>query len=97
MEIFRPNSLKKLDDEIECLVDQLSNMTNKQDENYEAVAKNLQRLMEARERKNDRVISSDTLVAAAINIIGMLIVLNFEKTGVITSRAFSLIGKKSLK
>jgi len=95
MDIFRPKGLRKLDDEIERLVDQLG-MTSIDDENYEKIAKNLQKLTEARERKNDRVISSDAILAASINIVAMLLILNFEKAGVITSKAFNLVGRKNL-
>ena len=95
MEIFRPKGMTMLDIEIERLVKTLSNLEPSEEE-YETVAKNLQKLTEARERKNDRTISNDTLVAVTVNIITMLLILNYEKTGVITTKAFNLFGRKTL-
>lgn len=93
MNNFRPKSLNDLDDEIGRLVSKLSSMPP-EDEDYTKVAKNLQTLMDARERRNDRVISADAIFAASVNIASLLLVLYFEQTGVITSKAFSLIGRK---
>jgi hypothetical protein len=90
---LRPKGLKVLDDEIERLANQLGNMSPV-DKNYITIADNLRILCEAREKKNDRVISNEALLAAAVNIIGILAVLNYEKAGIITSKAFNLIGWK---
>lgn len=91
--IFRPEGLKAIDKEIERLANQLGNMSPVE-KDYATVVDNLKVLCEAREKKNDRVISSEALLTAAVNIIGILAVLNFEKAGVITSKAFNLIGMK---
>lgn len=92
MNIFRPKSLNMLDEEIERLVEKLG-MTPPEDDNYPKIAKNIQTLMDARERRNDRVISNEAIFAAIVNVVSILIVLNYEKTGVITSKAFSF-GRK---
>lgn len=89
--LFRPKGLKAIDNEIERLANQLSCMST-EDPNYAKVADNLKVLCEAREKKNSSDISAEVLLAAAVNIAGLLLVLNYEKTGVITSKAFSLIG-----
>lgn len=91
--LLRPKGLKVIDEEIERLANQLANMSPVSDE-YAKTADNLKVLCEAREKKNDRVISSEALLAAAVNIIGILVVLNFEKADTITSKAFGLIGWK---
>ena len=87
---LRPNGLKVIDTEIERLAKKLASM-NPEEDKYNEVASNLKLLCEAREKKNDRVISSEALLAAAVNIIGILVVLNFERTGVITSKAFGFL------
>ena len=89
---FRPQGLNALDKEIERLTNQLGCLSPV-DENYAKIADNLKLLCEAREKKNDRVLSKEALFAAGVNILGILIVLNFEKTGVITSKAFSFLTK----
>lgn len=45
------------------------------------------------EKKKSRTISPDTMLIVGANIVGILLVLNFEKADVITSKAFGLIGK----
>jgi len=87
---LRPNGLKVIDTEIERLAKKLASM-NPEEDKYNEVASSLKLLCEAREKKNDRVISSEALLAAAVNIIGILVVLNFERTGVITSKAFGFL------
>lgn len=90
--LLRPKGLKALDVEIERLVNQLACMSTVEPE-YAKVADNLKVLCEAREKRNDRVISSEALLTVGANILGILLVLNFEKTGVITSKAFGMLWK----
>lgn len=92
--ILRPQGMNALDKEIEHLVEQLGGI-DPTDKNYAIVADNLRTLCEARERKNDRTISAEMLLGVIANVAGLLIVLNFEKTGVITSKAFSMLWRKS--
>jgi len=89
---LRPRGLNALDEEIARLVNLLKS-TEPTEDNYAKIADNLKVLCDAREKKNDRVISTEMLVGVAANIVGLLIVLNFEKTGVITSKAFSMLWK----
>jgi len=55
---------------------------------YKQAAENLVLLMETKEKSK---VSVDTMVLAATNILGILLVLNFERLGVITSKAFGMI------
>jgi len=55
---------------------------------YKQAAENLKVLMET---ENKSKISADTMVLAVTNITGILLVLNFEKLGVITSKAFGML------
>ena len=90
---LRPESLNRLDDEIARLLEQMQQMETPTDE-YAKLADRVKTLCQARECKNERAISSDALLAIGANVIGLLIILNFEKTGSITSKAFSWIWKK---
>lgn len=90
---LRPRGLNLLDEEIERLVTTLKG-TDPTDENYVKVSDNLKVLCAAREMKNDRTISTEMIVGVAANLLGLLIVLNFEKTGVITSKAFSMLWRQ---
>lgn len=87
---LRPKGMTLLDEEINAVVEVLRLM-KPTDKEYVTVANNLKLLCEAREKKNDRTLSYDALLAAGTTLIGMLLVLNFERAGVITSRAFSFL------
>lgn len=92
---LRPKSLNAMDEEIERLVKQLGTITDVGSKEYAAIADNIKVLCEAREKSNDRVISKEMLIGVAANLVGLLVVLNFEKTGVVTSKAFSMLWRKS--
>ena len=91
--LLRPQGMIDLDKEIERLVNQLSCMSPVE-ENYAKVADNIKVLCEAREKKNDRTISTEMLIGILANVAGLLLVLNYEKTGAITSKAFTMLWKK---
>lgn len=57
---------------------------------YKLAAENVKILIETH---TGTKISKDALLAAGVNILGILLVLNFEKLGVITSKAFSMVRK----
>lgn len=88
--LFRPKGLNELDLEIQRIVKYLSEL-EPNDENYASTAENLKKLCEAREKRNDRVLSYEAILSAAVSIVGLLVVLNYEKTGIITSKAFSIL------
>lgn len=58
---------------------------------YETVVKNLKVLCEARGIKTNRSVSTDALIAAGVNILGILVILNYEQVHVITTKAISLV------
>lgn len=91
--IFKTRSQKALDREIDRLLDQLENMSSVNPD-YVRVSDNLKVLCEAREKKDPSVVSTEMLLGIGANLIGLLIILNFEKTGVITSKAMSFLWKK---
>lgn len=61
-------------------------------EDYARAVKNYQALLDAKKRIR---VSPDILVGAATNILGILLVLNYEKLGVISSRALMFIKRSS--
>ena len=91
-DIFRSKELKGFDEEIARLTETLKN-TDPTSENYVKIVDNLKVLCEAREKKNPLQLNADTLIAVGANVIGLLLVLNFEKTGVVTSKAFGMLFK----
>ncbi len=65
-------------------------------EEYLNAAKAVEVLCQARSHKKETTIKGipiETVVAAATNIIGILMVLNYERFNVITTKAFGMVAK----
>ena len=90
---FTPKSQKRtIDQEIERLLEQMET-EEVGSENYNKCLNTVKTLTEARANKSPRDIDYNTLVMAGANILGILLVLNFERAGTITSKAFSFMIK----
>jgi len=83
---------KNLDNEINRVISEMS-MISVETVEYTQAAKNLAVLCEARGVRTNRTISTDVLIAAATNILGIILVLNFERMNVVTSKALSFLMK----
>jgi hypothetical protein len=82
-----------LDEEIERLIQRLKNEDPSTKE-YAIISDNLRVLCESREKKNPGLIYTDTLLSIGANLIGLILILNFERTGVITSKAMSFLRRR---
>lgn len=91
--ILGPQSLKVMDEEIERLAAQLSTISSLSDD-YATILNRLSILTKARAEKNEKAISMDALVNVGANIVGILLVLNYEKLNVITSKAITMVWRK---
>lgn len=92
MNIFTKKKSNK--EMIEELIDSLTMSIGLEDptsEDYKKMTENLKTLEEAKS-KEDRV-SSDTMISVISNMGLALLILNYEKIGVITSKAFQLVTK----
>ena len=81
-----------IDKEIESLLDQMKNMMPDSEE-YTKTVKNLEVLVKMTSYKKSNSISPDAALAAAVNIAGIIMILNFEKLGIVTSKAISFVSK----
>lgn len=63
------------------------------EEEYATIADQLVKLENLRKDNSPDKISYDAMVAAATNIIGLGMILHFEKVGVVTSKALSFVKK----
>jgi hypothetical protein len=82
-----------LDEVISSILTDLNSL-NADDEEYDAASAQLVRLMELKMKINPSWRPSpDAIVGVIGTIITALVVLNFEKVGVITSKAFTFVGK----
>lgn len=91
--ILGPESLKLMDEEIARLTAKLSTM-QPLSEDYSKTVDLITKLTKARAEKNERAISMDTILTVGANILGMLLVLNYERLNVITSRAITMVWRK---
>lgn len=78
----------QLDEIIEEVQSELLLTLDPQSDEYATVVQNLETLYRI---KRDRGVSKETVIGAGTNLMGILTVLNFERIGVITSKAFSLV------
>ena len=92
MNIFtKKKSNKEL---IEELIDSLTMSISLEDptsENYKLMTENLKTLEEAKSKED--IVSKDAMIGVMSNVGLALLILNYEKIGVITSKAFQLITK----
>lgn len=92
MNIFTKKKSNK--EQIEELIDSLTMSISLEDpisEHYKNMTENLKMLEEAKS-KEDKV-SKDTTIGVMSNVGLALLILNYERIGVITSKAFQLITK----
>lgn len=78
----------QLDEIIEELQSEILNVLDPQSDEYEKAVHNLETLYQI---KRDREVSKEAVLGAGSNLMGILAVLNFERIGVITSKAFTLV------
>lgn len=90
--ILRPHSLEAMDKEIERLTRQLADISPLSDD-YSKILKLISELTEARSKKNERAVSTDVILTIGANIIGMLLVLNYERLNVISTKALTMVWK----
>ncbi len=83
-----------IDESIKHLVEQMELESPDSDE-YRKIAENIKTLQEA--KAQDRPwISGDTIVGGLATFGGIALILNFEKLGVVTSKALTLLPKLKL-
>ena len=87
-----PEKRRTMDDEVARMLKELSELPAGSKE-YKAVAENLETICKARNYKPSSLVNWDTIVMATTNILGIILVLNYEQLHVVTSKAMSFVGK----
>ncbi len=82
----------ELDKRIDEGLGELSNLSITS-ESYDQAAKNVETLCKARSYEKPRKVSPDAVLSAVVSIGGILLILGYEQTRVITSKAFHWIPK----
>ena len=60
---------------------------------YTAMTKNLEVLYKARNEEKTRKIKPDTVLVVAANLLGIILILGYEETNIIRSKAMSFVLK----
>ena len=81
-----------LEKEIDNVLGRMSELDPDSKE-YSAMASNLERLFSAKSKEKDRKISPDTLAVIAGNLLGIGLILTYEKLNVITTKALGFVIK----
>ena len=64
--------------------------TNVESNEYAAMSERLETLYRAKKSDNELLVA---LIGGAVNLVGIILVLNYEKLDIVTTKAFSLIKK----
>jgi hypothetical protein len=89
--------MKKKRDKRDNLTKEIDNVLAKMNKltpdskEYSAMATNLKTLYEAKGKEKDRHISWDTVAIIGGNLLGIVLILGYEKAGVITSKALNFV------
>lgn len=62
-------------------------------EEYGVVLDRIARLEKMKDARRRPSISPDTLVMAATNLAGILLILNYERTGIVTTKALGFVSR----
>ena len=92
----KPENQDALDSLIERVTDDME-MIGPTHEEYPQLLTQLERLTKLRHGDKPKPISRDTLALIAANLLGILIVVNYEQAHVVTSKAFGNIMKPKMQ
>lgn len=86
----RSKKQTNLEKEIDNVLEKMAT-TDKNSDEYNKMARNLELLFNAKSKEKDRRISNDTIAIVAANILGIVLILGYEKANVITSKALGFV------
>lgn len=82
----------KLDEEIDTCLEEMSSVSTASKE-YGKMVRNLKQLYRLKREEKGRKVSPDTKAVIAGNLLGILLILGYEKANVITSKALGFVLK----
>lgn len=83
----------ELDKEIDRLIQKMSEMSPDTDE-YTRAAKNLESLYRAKKDSAQRKVSADTITGVVGNLVGIGMIIGYERIHCITTKALGMVGKR---
>jgi hypothetical protein len=88
--ITKKKERTELEEEIHSVLCNMSTFAPDSEE-YTKQAENLERLYKAKSYEKDRSVSPDTIAVIAGNLLGIALILGFEKANVITTKALGFV------
>lgn len=82
----------KLEMEIDCILEILSIMPPESKE-YSIIADNLEKLYKAKHASKNGCVSKDTIVIVLGNLLGIVLILGYERANIITTKAIQFVLK----
>lgn len=82
------------DSDLLKVIDSLQNrmlMIDPQSDSFVKMADQLTKLYKLKETTTPKRVSHDTLALIAGNVIGIILILNYERAGIVTSKALSFV------
>ena len=92
MKFTKRDKRTNLEKEIHSVLDEMAAL-DPDSKDYSDMMNNLGKLFDAKSKEKDRKISPDTIVIVACSLLEIVLMLNYEKTGVITSKALGFVIK----
>lgn len=90
--MFSPKEPSDLDREIDRAYRALADHDVGSEE-YETALNVVTKLNQLKSENRKSEVSKDAMLSVGANLLGILLIINFERTGIVTSKAMSLIGK----
>lgn len=87
-----PATLTRLDKAIEDVLIDMGGFTSETEE-YADMLKKLERLYKLKEQDTPQRVSPDTALTVAANLLGIFMILGYERTSIVTSKALSFVLK----
>lgn len=92
MKFTKKDKRTNLEKEIDDVLKEME-LLDKDSDEYKKRVVILERLYKAKSMDTNRRVSPDTIAVVAGNLLGILVILNFEKANVITSKALGFVLK----
>lgn len=90
MKIYKRDKRTSFEKEVDSVLAVMSEL-EKNSKEYSEMLDNLKNLCESKSKEKDRRISWDTILVVGGNILGILLILGYEKTNIVASKALGFV------
>ena len=92
MKVTKWGKMTNLEREIDSVLTAMSGVKPETKE-YTAIATNLAKLYEAKGNDKKKGVSADTIAVVLGNLLGLIVIMNYEKANILTTKALGFIMK----